>query len=510
MTASAIAPWVVAPVIIPALAAALILLVMRHKLTLSRVTTLGVCVALVAISAVMLGHTATGAVEVYAMGDWSAPFGIVLVLDRLSAMMVLLTSVVALGVLIYAIATGLDRKGWHFHPLFQFQLLGLNGAFLTGDLFNLFVFFEVMLLASYGLMLHGQGAARLKAGVQYVIINLAGSTLFMVAVGMLYGVTGTLNMADMALRVAAAPEGDQALIKAASLLLITVFALKAALVPLHFWLPRTYASTSGAVAALFAIMTKVGAYSIIRVTTLIFGDDAQASAWAPADWMLPAALITIALGFFGVLAAKGLRDLAAFAVVGSMGALLSAVAVFQPDAMSAALYYTVHSTLAAAALFLVVDLIAVRRGEYGDAINVGPRFQDVEKLSALFFLAAIAMVGLPPLSGFIGKLLILDGVRDAAGGYWIWAVILITTVIGILGFARAGSRLFWKSAAVEGDCHAGRVHGGGPALAMAAGFIALLAMATVFAGPLTAYTDATAAQLFERDAYINTVMGGVS
>ncbi|WP_262422825.1 proton-conducting transporter transmembrane domain-containing protein [Brevundimonas denitrificans] len=174
--------------------------------------------------------------------------------------------------LIYAIATGLDRKGWHFHPLFQFQLLGLNGAFLTGDLFNLFVFFEVMLLASYGLMLHGQGAARLKAGVQYVIINLAGSTLFLVAVGMLYGVTGTLNMADMALRVAAAPEGDQALIKAASLLLITVFALKAALVPLHFWLPRTYASTSGAVAALFAIMTKVGAYSIIRVTTLIFGD----------------------------------------------------------------------------------------------------------------------------------------------------------------------------------------------------------------------------------------------
>src|SRR5690606_2357238 len=142
--------------------------------------------------------------------------------------------------------------------------------------------------------------------------------------------------------------------------------LKAALVPLHFWLPRTYASTSGAVAALFAIMTKVGAYSIIRVTTLIFGENAQAAAWAPADWMLPAALITIALGFFGVLAAKGLRDLAAFAVVGSMGTLLSAVAVFQPDAMGAALYYTIHSTLAGAALFLIVDLIAVRRGEYGD------------------------------------------------------------------------------------------------------------------------------------------------
>jgi len=510
MTPSAIAPWVIAPVIIPALAAALILLVMRHRLTLSRVTTLAVCVALVVLSGVMAAHASAGEVVAYALGDWSAPFGIVLVLDRLSALMVLLTSVVALGVLIYAIATGLDRKGWHFHPLFQFQLLGLNGAFLTGDLFNLFVFFEVLLIASYGLMLHGQGAARLKAGVQYVIVNLAGSTLFLVAVGMLYGVTGTLNMADMALRVAAAPEGDQALIKAAALLLITVFALKAALVPLHFWLPRTYASTSGAVAALFAIMTKVGAYSIIRVTTLIFGDEAQASAWAPADWMLPAALITIALGFFGVLAAKGLRDLAAFAVVGSMGTLLSAVAVFQPDAMSAALYYTVHSTLAGAALFLIVDLIAVRRGEYGDAINVGPRFQNVEALSGLFFLAAIATVGLPPLSGFLGKLLILDGVRDAPGGYWIWAVILITTVIGILGFARAGSQIFWKSASVDGDCHAGPVHGAGASLLVAAGFIALLAASAVFAGPLTAYTAATAEQLFQPDAYINTVMGGQS
>ena len=510
MTPSVLAPWVIAPVILPAMAAALILLVMRHRLTLSRVASLGVCAALLIMGVVLTGHAATGAVESYALGDWSAPFGIVLVLDRLSAMMLLLTAVVAMGVMIYAIATGLDRKGWHFHPLFQFQLLGLNGAFLTGDLFNLFVFFEVLLIASYGLMLHGQGAARLKAGVQYVIVNLAGSTLFLVAVGMLYGVTGTLNMADMALRVAAAPEGDQALIKAASLLLIAVFALKAALVPLHFWLPRTYASTSGAVAALFAIMTKVGAYSIIRVTTLIFGDDAQASAWAPADWMLPAALITIALGFFGVLAARGLRDLAAFAVVGSMGTLLSAVAVFQPDAMSAALYYTVHSTLAGAALFLIVDLIAVRRGEYGDAVNVGPRFQDVEKLSALFFLAAIAMVGLPPLSGFIGKLLILDGVRDAPGGYWIWAVILITTVIGILGFARAGSQIFWKSASVEGDCHASPVHGGAASMGAAAGFLILLAAATVLAGPMTAYTTATAQQLFQPDAYINTVMGGLS
>jgi multicomponent K+:H+ antiporter subunit D len=154
--------------------------------------------------------------------------------------------------------------------MFQFQLLGLNGAFLTGDLFNLFVFFEVLLIASYGLMLHGQGAARLKAGVHYVVVNIVGSALFLIAMGLLYGLTGTLNLADMALRVAALPPADQGLLRAAALLLVTVFALKAAIVPLHLWLPRTYAFTAPAVAALFAILTKVGVYAILRVVPLVF------------------------------------------------------------------------------------------------------------------------------------------------------------------------------------------------------------------------------------------------
>jgi multicomponent K+:H+ antiporter subunit D len=498
--------WLIAPVILPAITAALILMFMRHRLTLSRVSAIAVCLALVGFGAALLGHAATGQVESYALGNWIAPFGIVLVLDRLSALMILLTSVLALIVLIYAIVTGLDRRGWHFHPLFQFQLLGLNGAFLTGDLFNLFVFFEVLLIASYGLMLHGQGAARLKAGVQYVIINLVGSTLFLVAIGILYGVTGTLNMADMAGRIAEAPAGDQALIKTGGLLLISVFALKAALVPMHFWLPRTYAMTSAAMAALFGIMTKVGTYSIIRTTTLMFGSDAQASAWAPAEWMLPASLVTIILGYVGVMGAKGLRDLVAFAVLGSMGTLLAAVAVFQPDAMGAAIYYVIHSTLAGAALFLIADLIASRRGDHGDALSPGPRFADVGKLSALFFLGAIAMVGLPPLSGFIGKLLILDGVRDAMGGYVIWAVILITSVLGLLGFARAGSGIFWKSAAVDGFSNARAQPGGTLAIAVAASFIAFLALSVVLAGPLVDYANATATQLFAPQAYIEAVL----
>ncbi|MEQ8772428.1 MAG: proton-conducting transporter membrane subunit, partial [Erythrobacter sp.] len=291
---------VIVPILLPALVAA-VSLVRRIRLTnwariLSALSTL-----LILASALALFQTARdGTITTYELGDWPAPFGIVLVLDRLSALMVLLTSVLAVFVLAHAVWTGLDRRGMHFHPLFQFQLLGLNGSFLTGDLFNLFVFFEVLLIASYGLMLHGQGQQRLHAGVKYVVVNLVGSTLFLIAVGILYGVTGTLNMADMALRVAQAPAGDQPLIRVGAQLLVAVFALKAALLPLHLWLPQTYASTSPTVAALFAILTKAGVYPIIRVTVLIFGAEAGAAAFAPAVWMLPAAMLTILAGYFGV------------------------------------------------------------------------------------------------------------------------------------------------------------------------------------------------------------------
>jgi multicomponent K+:H+ antiporter subunit D len=503
----AISWLVVAAVILPTVLGSISLLALRHRLALSRLVSIGSCAALVVIAAALTVHASGGATESYALGNWRAPFGIALVLDRLSALMLLLTAVLALAVMIYAVVTGVDRKGWHFHPLFQFQLLGLNGAFLTGDLFNLFVFFEVFLIASYGLLLHGQGAGRLKAGVNYVVINLVGSTLFLVGVGLLYGVTGTLNMADMAVRVAAAPPGDQGLIAAGGLVLTVVFALKAALVPLHFWLPGAYAATTAAVAALFAIMTKVGVYAIIRTGTLIFGEDAGALAFLTGPWILPAALVTTAVGFLGLFAARTLREMAAWSVIGSTGVLLSAVSVFRVEAMGPALYYVLHSTLAAGALFLVVDLIAKRRSEHGDALTVAPRFQQSELLSGLFFLAAIGIVGLPPLSGFIGKLLILDGVRAAPEAAWIWATILITTLIGVLAFARAGSRIFWQSASVEGAIPVRALRGRRGGVVVAAGLLTTLAALTVMGGPVTAYTEATATQLFSPQQYIDAVLG---
>ena len=509
--------WIIAPIVVPALVAPLIALAMRRSLPLQRVFSIASAAAVLAISVALLLHAATNPPEVYLLGNWPAPFGIVLVLDRLSALMVTLTSLLAFLVLLYAIDEW-DHRGWHFHALFQFQIMGVNGAFLTGDLFNLFVFFEVLLIASYGLMLHGAGPARLKAGIQYVSVNLAGSVLFLIAVGLIYGVTGTLNMADLAVKVPQAAAGDQALLKAGALLLLVVFAIKAALVPLHFWLPVAYAAACAPVAALFAIMTKVGAYSILRLYTLAFGEDAGALAWVAAPWLLPAALVTLALGAVGLLAARGLRALACFAAVGSMGTLLVAVGAFTPEAAAAGLYYLVHSTLATAALFLVVGMIAERRGAAGDALTAAPRFSGDGALAALFMLAAVAMAGMPPLSGFIGKLLILDAAREpTATGWsamaWSWSVILATTLIALVGFARAGSVLFWKSAAAETPptpSDPRETTGGALAYLAVAGLFAGLAALTVFAGPAMDYFAATADQLFAPGAYIDAVLGAPS
>lgn len=497
--------WLILPILIPAVVAALLTLAVRHDLVLARTFSLGTMVSLVILGMLQLGAAAEGSTQTYALGNWPAPFGIVLVLDRLSALMLLLTAVLGLFVLLYAI-NGCDRRGAHFHPLFLFQLTGLNGAFLTGDLFNLFVFFEVLLIASYGLMVHGGGAARTRAGIQYVVINLVGSSLFLVALSLIYGTTGTLNMADFARRVPRIAAGDQAILSTGAALLLVVFGIKSAVVPLQFWLPGTYANTSGSVAALFAIMTKVGVYAIIRVYVLAFGDTAGENAFLASTWLLPGAVVTLILGMTGVVASRSLSQQASFVALASMGTTLIAVATFTPLAESAALYYLVHSTLAVAALFLVVDAIGIRRTGFGDALVVSPRFPHLGLMGGMFFVVVIAVVGLPPLSGFVGKLLILDAVADSA--YWavLWATVLLTSLLGLIGFAFSGSLVFWKSGQLEGF-----VEPSAPtkiALPMVAvgSLLGVLALLTGFSGPVTRYMDATAEQLFSPEQYVESVL----
>ncbi|MGO3003765.1 MAG: monovalent cation/H+ antiporter subunit D, partial [Halomonas sp.] len=375
---------IVFPVVLPLIAGILMLYqrqgLVRYKRTVSVAATL--LLLLVAIG--LVRQAASGDVTYYALGDWQAPFGIVLVLDRLSALMVLLTATLAVGAVVFACA-GDDEKGSNFHGLFQWQLLGINGAFLTGDLFNLFVFFEVLLLASYALLLHGGGKARIQASVHYVVLNLAGSSLFLIAVGILYGATGTLNMADMAIRVADLPVEREGLVTAGALMLLVVFALKSAMLPLYFWLPKAYASAPAPVAALFAIMTKVGVYAILRVYSLIFGDSAGDLEALEQPWVWWLSLATIAAAGAGVMAARDLRLLVAYLVLVSVGTLLAGIGIGTPQAISALLYYLIHTTLITGGLFLLAEMIGLQRGKAGTRLVKGRPMVQGPALGILFF-----------------------------------------------------------------------------------------------------------------------------
>jgi len=494
--------WIIAPVILPALLAPLIAWVMRFDLSLARIASVAGTLAVLAVTIGLFVLSLDGEVHIYKLGNWQPPFGIVLVLDRLSAMLLLLTSVLALLVLLHVIATDWDARGRHFHALFQFQLMGIFGAFLTGDAFNLFVFFEVLLIASYGLMLHGGGAVRLKAGLQYVIMNLAGSTLFLFALGTLYATTGTLNLADIALRVREIPVEEAALVRVAAMLLMIVFAIKAALFPVQFWLPGTYANAPAPVAALFAIMTKVGAYAILRVYTLSFGPDMPATGTMPGEWLFWGALVTTAIGGIGVLGAKRLMPMLSFAVVGSMGTLMLAVSALTPESSVAALYYLLHSTFAAAALFLLADLVVTRRG--GDSLVAQGATLQNGLFAALFFAAAIGMTGMPPLSGFLGKLLVLDTIRELPYWSWGWAAVLIGSLLTIVGFARAGSALFWKPTEMP-PVEMPAAPASAMAIAPTMGAVLMLALLSAFAHPVSLHLEATAAQMFDIGAYTSFI-----
>ncbi|OJW96533.1 monovalent cation/H+ antiporter subunit D [Thiobacillus sp. 65-1402] len=490
------------PVLLPLLAGIVLLALRNAPLALQRGLSLAATAALVPLAFALLAGAADGTQLVYKLGNWDAPFGIVLVADRLAAWMLMATALVALFALLHALR-GSDTQGRHFHVLYQLQLFGLNGAFLTGDLFNLFVFFEILLLASYGLLLHGGGRLRVKAGLHFVVINLAGSTLFLFAVGTLYGVAGTLNMADLAVKLARTPPGNLALVETAGLLLFGVFALKAALLPLHLWLPAAYAHTSAPVAALFAIMTKVGAYSILRVTSLMFGADAGALANLLAGWLMPLALATLVAGMLGALASTALRQQIAYLTIASVGTLLAAFALGSVDGIAAGLYYLPHTTFATAALFLLAEPIARARGACADRFEPGPAMPGAAVLGGLFFVAAMAMAGLPPLSGFLGKFMLLRAALESPWLTWMWGAVLAGGLAGVIALARSGSLLFYRTQSSTEVLPVPRAADWLPAGAL----LLLLADMVVWADPLARYATATAAQLLAPQAYIDAVLG---
>jgi multicomponent K+:H+ antiporter subunit D len=493
----------ITPVLLPLIAGFSLLLLRQQSLARQRLFNLGFILALVMIALNLVSTAASGEHQVYLAGNWMAPFGIVFVLDQLSALMVLLTALLALAAMIYTIAHKIDELGAHFHVLFQLQLFGLNGAFMTGDVFNLFVFFEVLLLASYGLLLHGGGRLRTKAGLHYVVINLIGSTLFLFAVGALYGALGTLNLADMADKIAQAPEERHGLIASAGLLLLIVFGLKAAMFPLYLWLPSAYSQTSAPVAALFAIMTKVGLYAIIRVHGTLFSEAAGPLAHLHIDWVLVSGLITLILAALAVIAAKGLREQVAYLVLASVATLLIGIGLNRDGSLAATLFYLVHSTLIAAALFLLADTISRGRGGFADKFVSAPAVPQAIFVGAVFMFAAIAITGMPPLSGFFGKLALLNSALTHPWMFTIFAVVLVSSLLLIIAMARAGSLLFYRTQTTTESVTdtPNRL-----ALSSVLALLSVAALMVILANPMHSWTERIALQQQDHASYLNAVL----
>ena len=453
----------------------------------------------------------SGQISVYNLSEWAAPFGIVLVLDQLSALMLVLTYGLAVPVMWFA-SKEWDERGRYFHAMCHFLLMGLTGAFLTGDLFNLFVFFEILLMASYVLLLHGQGKARFQLGIHYVTINLLASALFLIGLGMIYGSVGSLNMADVA-RLMPLLEGDQHRIAVAGgLLLFTVFGIKAAMLPVGFWLPKTYAVATTPVAALFTIMTKVGIYAILRVNGTVFDD--VISREILQYILLPIGLITSVYGVIGAMGAERLRRFIGFMILSSVGTILIAISLFNTLAWAAALYYLVHSTIIAAAFYILSGWITSQRGEFKDHFKIAPQMKQHKVVALTYFTIALMMAGLPPFSGFLGKVFILQATAHSPYQLLIIVTVLVVSLLSIIAFTRVGFVIFWRATKPEDN----------PNEAAYAAYQALPEQAPkrndktiylllvglmaymVFAGPIQKYTYQTAEQIQNNVLYEQTLL----
>ena len=393
-------------------------------------------------------QVSSGQIIIYNLSEWAAPFGIILVLDQLSALMLVLTYSLALPLLWFS-SKKWDERGRYFHTMVHFLLMGLCGAFLTGDLFNLFVFFEVLLLASYVLLLHGQGKARFQLGIHYVTINLLASALFLIGLGMIYGSVGSLNMTDVARLIPLLDADAHKIAVAGGLLLFVVFGIKAAMLPVGFWLPKTYAVATTPVAALFTIMTKVGVYAILRVNGTVFDDELSHKILQ--DCLLPIGLITSLYGVIGAIGAERLRRFVGFMMLSSIGTILIAISMLNTQAWSAALYYLVHSTLIAAAFYLLCGWITSQRGAFKDHFNIAPQMKQHKILAITYFIIALMMAGLPPFSGFLGKVFILQATANMTHQGWIIGIILLVSLLSIIAFTRVGFILFWRATKPEDD-----------------------------------------------------------
>jgi len=486
----------VLPILVPLSTAAALMLAPRRPGP-QRWISLAGSIALLASALLVFSRVNGAGVQVLQVSDWRAPFGITLVADLLAAVLIVAVGVVSTAISVAALA-GIDprREAFGYHPLIQILYMGVSGAFLAGDFFNLYVWFEVMLVASFVLMALSRARPQMEAAFKYLTINLLASSIFLTALGLLYGATGTLNMAELA-RVwstIASPGLDRVL----AVLFLIAFSMKAGLFPLFFWLPASYHTPPAPVGAAFAgLLTKVGVYALIRVFTLLFHSA------SPALFVLLLAMsaATMLIGLVAALGERDFRRVLSFNLVGHIGYTTASLSLLTPAALAGAIFYVLHHIVVITNLYLVSGvLLRVRRTT--DMAGLGGLYRDRPVFTVLAMVPIFSLAGVPPLSGFLGKLAILEG-AFAAGAYGVGGLILVVGLLTLLSMTRTWGESFWRPAPDARDL----APPGFPLLAAIAVLSLLTLAMTAGAEPLFALTARSAGQLLHREEYVRAVLG---
>ncbi|WP_458112354.1 Na+/H+ antiporter subunit D [Arthrobacter sp. R1-13] len=509
-------------VVLPVLGAALTFVLIRHSRA-QRVVSITLLSLTLLLECVLLASVWNGGTAAVNIGGWLPPWGIVLVVDQFSSLMLVVSSSVSLAVLVYATGQGMadgdqDAPLSVFHPTYLILVAGVSNAFLSGDLFNLYVGFEILLTASYVLMTLGGTGPRIRAGVTYVVVSVVSSVLFLIAIAMIYGATGTINMADLAIKLAELDPGTRTLLH---VMLLVAFGIKAAVFPLSFWLPDSYPTAPAPVTAVFAgLLTKVGVYAIVRTETLLFpGDTLNAP-------LMIAALLTMVVGILGALAQSDIKRLLSFTLVSHIGYMVFGLAMSSVAGLGAAVFYVAHHITIQTSLFLVTGLIE-RRGGSSSMDRVAGLAKLSPLLGLLFFVPAMNLAGIPPFSGFLGKLgLMQAGVQ--LGTPLAYALVIggvLTSLLTLLAVARVWNRAFWRKPsdaehpdpvllAAPGHADTGTRHGRKNVVllprTMVGSTMALVLLGiglTVFAGPIFKVADQSAQDMLDRTSYIQAVLG---
>ena len=464
-------------------------------------------------SAVLLGLSIALMAQVWSqgvvagqMGGWPAPFGITLVADLLSAVMVVITAITGLAVAVYAVVD-IDRRREKlgYHALFQVLLAGVCGAFLTGDLFNLYVWFEVMLIASFGLLALGGDRAQIDGAVKYVALNLVSTVVFLSGIGLLYGMTGTLNLAD--LHVAVRDVENKGLLTVVAVLFMVAFGIKAAVFPLFFWLPASYHTPPVAISAVFAgLLTKVGVYALMRMFTLVFTHDVAYTH----GLLLVVAGLTMVTGVLGAAAQSDIRKILSFHIVSQIGYMIMGLALYTPLALVGAVFYLVHHIVVKANLFLVAGVAKRLTGSF-ELADIGGLYRSSPLLAVLFLIPAFSLAGFPPLSGFWAKFLLVKASLDI-GSYAIAVTALVVGLLTVYSMTKIWTEAFWKPHPDGVEPALSTLDGRTRAMLLLP--IAALAAMTItigfFPDPFVAFAERAAAQLMEPADYIRAVTGAAS